>query len=136
MKSARAIIIAAGFLLFAMSAFLLFEPGNDPTGFFVYTPSLAVLNQENNAGVGESLAIEFITKGARDLEITSSGGEVEFLGLKCGGEVIDLKPRKSINYQGYSCKENSKVIVKIVSKEAELNIKFGEDSQTAKNSAS
>ncbi len=136
MRFSKAVWIIAGFALFLASAFMLFEPGNDPTGFFVYTPSLAVLNPENDAAVGEELEIEFMTKGEKELSVSASKGDVDFLGLECGGRKIEIDPSKSITYGDYGCKENSKIALKVLSQEAEVTIRFGSDSQIAKNSAS
>ncbi len=136
MKIIKIVLITIGFFIFLASAFLLFEPGNDPTGFFAYTPSIAIMNINNNVEVNDNLEVEFITRGTKDLEITAAKGDVEFLGLGCDGETINFDPSRSINYPKYNCRKNSKVVVKILSGEVEVDINFGGNSQIAKNSAS
>ncbi len=137
MGSLKVIAIIGGFVLFFASAFLLFEPGNDPTGFFVYTPSLAVFNYDNNEGVGENLEVEFITKGEEDLRIISLSGEVEFVRLKCGDRALNPSVDGNImEYKNYNCKENGKAAVRILSQNAEIEFKFGNDRQIVKNTVS
>ena len=58
------------------------------------------------------------------------------MGLQCGEDMINWDPSESITYKRYSCKENSKVMLEILSEEGEIIIRFGEDSQIAKNSPS
>ena len=86
----RKIVFAIlGFTLFMLSAFLLFEPSGNPTGLFVYTPSLAIININNNVKVGDTLNIEFMTKGTKDLMFKTEG--LNLLDLTCNGKSFGKK---------------------------------------------
>lgn len=131
MKILKLLLIIIGFLLFFISAFLMFEPGNDPTGLFVYSPGLAVKTIENNAAVGSTLIIEFMTLGTNNLTITALEGDIEIVELKCNS--LKIEPSADNFYHDYSCKEYSSLSVIPKSKESVFEIKFGHDSQKIKN---
>ncbi|MEE9525012.1 MAG: hypothetical protein V3V78_00200 [Candidatus Woesearchaeota archaeon] len=126
MKIIKALFIILGFVLFLLSAFLLFEPSSSPTGFFVYTPNLAIINTNNNVPLNSNLEIEFITKGTNDLTIN-----VDILELRCNDKFIG----KSNEFKDYRCDETSSLTAKILSRKTEINIKFGNNIQQAINIA-
>jgi len=128
MKLSRLIFIVISFTIFILSGILLFEPGSSPTGHFVYTPNIAIINQQNHAPLNQNLEIEFITKGTNDLQVTSSG-EMELIELRCENKVIGNK----LKYKNYTCKGNSFLVVKILSENLKLDFKFGNNIQQATN---
>ena len=129
MKTVKIILTILGFVLFFFSVFVLFEPSDNPTGFFVYTPSIAIINPSNNQPLNSNLEIEFMTKGTNDLTITAKTGEMKVIGLKCNDEVMG----NTLEYQDYKCGENSILLVKVLSKDLELEFKFGNNIQQATN---
>lgn len=136
-KAVKLILIIFAFALFLASAFILFEPGNDPTGFFVYAPGLAVVNHKNNQPLNSNLKIEFMTKGTNDLIITSLTGNMEFLELNCNNQKLaPAANNKDITYKGYKCDKHSFVLIKVLSEELKLQFKFGNEIEHTHNSAS
>jgi len=129
------IFILIGFILFASSSFILFEPSADPTGFFVYTPSIAVINPDNAQPVGSIIEISFITKGTNNLTVEAVKGSAELLELRCDAKIIAEGSSAAISYEGYKCEKGSSVAVKILSKETEIEFRFGKDVQQARNLA-
>ena len=136
MKFFKIILIPLGFIIFFISALVLFEPSSDPTGFFVYTPSLAVINYENNQPLNSNLKIEFMTTGTNDLIITSLTGDMKVVGLKCGNTVLNpVSEGNSAFYEGYQCKENSFLLVQILSEKLDIELRFGKEIQQVQNIA-
>lgn len=130
MSHSRNLFIIAAFSLFAVSAFLLFQPFQDPTGKFAYTPGLAVVDSSYSVD-GESLtSIEFITTGKDDLEI-SSDHDFELISLSCGSRKIHPKSYDPLEFPGYSCDVNSVLDAKLLSKETRFYLKFGSDVQVS-----
>lgn len=130
MKLTTAMLTILGFGLFFLSAFLLFEPNNSPTGFFAYTPSLAIVNTDNNVPINSNLEIEFITKGTNDLTITPLGN-MEFLELKCNNQIMST----SMEHKDYNCNGDSSLTVKVLSRKLEIELKFGDAIQQTINIA-
>jgi hypothetical protein len=128
MKLSKIIIITLGFGLFILAAFSLFEPSASPTGFFVYTPGIAIINPINHAGLNSNLEIEFITKGTNDLKILPSGA-AEIVELRCDDKVAGY----GLEYKDYSCDGSSYLVVRVLSERVELDIKFGDKTQQAIN---
>jgi len=136
MKFINIILIIIGFILFFISAFILFEPSNGPTGFFVYVPSLAIVNPDNNVPLNSNLEVEFMTKGTNDLAINPSEGDIKFIELKCGDKkVIPALDNEKIMFKDYHCQDDSKVTVKILSTKVILEFKFGNKVQQVQNIA-
>ena len=136
MRLIKIILITLSFLLFFASAFILFEPGNDPTGFFVYLPSIAIINPNNNISLNSNLEIDFITKGTNDLTITSLKGKMEFIELRCNNQILTPVTEKNmIIYKDYHCNDNSIISVKVLSRELNLDFRFGNNIQKAHNKA-
>ena len=136
MKLIKIILITLGFLLFFASSFILFEPGKNPTGCFMYIPSLAVINPNNNILLNSTLEIDFLTKGTNDLIITSLKGNMEFIKLRCNNQI--LKPNieeNKITYKDYHCNDNSIISIKVLSRELDLDFRFGNNIQKAQNKA-
>jgi len=134
MKLLKPIIITLLFALFLVSAFLLFEPSDSPSGYFTYTPALAVFNSENNAELNSNLEIRFLTKSTNDLEISPIIGNTEFISLKCQDKEKDFSvDQERLVSPSYTCPSESSIIVKILSPKTELNIKFGQEIQSAEN---
>ncbi len=133
-KYIKILFIVLGSILFAISAFMLFEPSTDPTGFFTYMPNIEVINSENAVQLNSNLDIEFITSGTKDLTITKINGNMQFVGLRCGTQKLDiLTANEAIEYEDYACKETSFLTVKVLSTELDLDIKFGGNMQQVKN---
>jgi len=131
-KTVKFFFITGGFFLFTLSAFLLFEPSTNPTGFFVYTPTLAIVNSNNNIPVNSNLEIQFMTKGTNDLIITPLGN-IKFLELRCNDNVLITN---NLHYKDYNCDGDSYLLVKVLSSKVELEFKFGNNIQQAINIAS
>ncbi len=132
MKLIKLIFIITCFSVFVLSGFLLFEPGIlSPTGHFVYTPNLAIINPQNNVHLDNDLEIGFITKGTNNLTITSSG-KMDLIELRCGNTTVG----KNIYYRDYTCSENNILKVKILSENLKVNINFGDSTQPASNTVS
>ena len=136
MKTTKIILITVGFALFFLSMVLLFEPTNGPTGFFVYTPNLAIINYNNNVPLDNNLEIEFMTRGTNNLTIIPAMGEIEFLELKCNNQLLSpFMEDNVIVVKDYYCEDNSHLLVKVLSKELSLELKFGDRIQAVKNTA-
>ena len=135
MKLLRIILITFGFGIFLLAAIIIFEPTNGPTGFFVYTPTLAIVNQENNAALDSNLEIAFLTKGEYDLLVSKESGEMEFLELRCGKETVASSFNEEVIYRDYHCLETSYLIARVLSQQASLKFEFGNEIQTAENIA-
>ena len=137
MKLWKIMIATFGFAFFLLSAILLFEPTNGPTGFFVYTPTLAIVNNENNAGLDDNLAIEFMTKGINDLTVSFPEEGADFLELRCDGNKLQpVLENNEIVYRDYNCKKTGFLEVKVLSHETVIRFKFGNDVQEARNTVS
>ncbi|MBR9692098.1 hypothetical protein GOV06_04925 [Candidatus Woesearchaeota archaeon] len=130
MKLVKIILTTSGFALFLLSIFVLFEPTDSPTGFFAYTPNLAIINSNNNIQLNSDLEIEFITKGKNDLTIIPLG-DMKMIGLRCGDIIIG----NSLEYKDYECKKDSFLVVKILSEELKIGLKFGNNVQYSENTA-
>ncbi|MBD3354539.1 hypothetical protein GF361_00980 [Candidatus Woesearchaeota archaeon] len=130
MKFTKLIFIIISFSMFVLSGFLLFEPGtlSSPTGHFVYTPSLAVINSQNNIPLDQDLEIEFITKGTNNLTIMPSG-KMKLIELRCK----NITMGKKMEYEDYSCSGNNVLKVKILSENLKINIRFGDMTQPVLN---
>ncbi|MBW2966584.1 hypothetical protein KY342_05760 [Candidatus Woesearchaeota archaeon] len=137
MKITKTILIAIGFILFFITALLLFEPNTDPTGFFViYSPSMAVINNINNQPLNSNLEISFMTSGTKDLTITSLNGNFDFIELRCNNKLLNPAVQQGkIIYKDYNCKGKSLLTIKILSKELNLRFQFGDIMQQVKNTA-
>ncbi len=137
MKTIKTISIIFGFAVFFISAFLLFEPSRNPTGFFVYTPYLEIINQEKYEPLNSELKIGIITIVTYNLVITTLKGDMEFIELRCGDKILNpLVKGNKIIYNDYSCKGNGFLLVKILSKELNLESRFGEKIQQVQNTVS
>ena len=126
------IFIIIGLLLFILCMFGLFEPSIDPTGFFVYTPRIAVFNPSNSQPVNNSLEISFMTRGTNDLIITPLKGSMKILELRCGSQIVG---KGSSKYKDYKCRDKSTITVKVLSKEVKIGLRFGRSIQQAENIA-
>lgn len=126
MKITKPILIILGFCVFALSAFLLFEPGASPTGYFAYTPSFAIINPSDNISLNHKIEIKFITKGTNDLQIISSK-KIESIELICEEKIIG----KKLKYEDYNCRGMSILRFKAISKNTKIDIKFGNRTQQA-----
>ncbi len=134
MKFSTIILIVIGLLLFTLCMFGLFEPSTDPTGFFVYTPRIAILNPGNSQPINSSLEIGFITRGTNELAITPLKGNAEILELKCNDKILN-KGGNNLVYKDYKCKGDSIAIIKILSGDLNLEFRFGKETQQARNTA-
>jgi hypothetical protein len=136
MKTIKIISIIVGFILFFIISIMLFEPNTDPTGLFTYVPALAVINNNNNVPLNNNLEIVFITSSKNDLTITSLTGEMEFVELRCNDQTLNpVVDKDKIIYKDYNCRGNSVLLVKVLSKELNLEFKFGKKIQQAQNTA-
>ena len=133
MSFAKAAFIVIGFAIFLVTAFTLFEPGNDPTGFFAYTPSIAVINHDNSMPLNSNLRIDFITRGTNDLAVSVLEGDASFIGVGCGNKMTPVAGDKKLEYKSYSCKEQGHLSAKMLSKEVILEISFGNSVQQVRN---
>ena len=117
------LVVTVGFILFGLSAFMLFEPSSDPTGHFVYISDLAIFNPDNAEPLNSNLEIAFITKGNMELQVATVVGETEFVSLTCDGEIFSPVVReKVIIMKDYHCYGKGIVTVKIVSQEVVLEL--------------
>ncbi|MBD3248897.1 hypothetical protein GF336_02515 [Candidatus Woesearchaeota archaeon] len=136
MEITKIFLIFISFAVFLASSIVLFEPGNDPTGYFSYVSGLGVMNPENNLPVGEMLEIKFITKGEKDLEAKGIDGDFDILGLRCGEmKVQPMIEADEMHHNDYRCDSESVLTVKVLSDNVKIGLKFGKDIQYAKNSA-
>ena len=137
MKTLKTALIVFGFVLFFLSAVMLFEPNNNLTGFFVYVPNLAIINNDNSQPLNSNLEISFMTGGTNDLTITPLTGEMRFIELRCDDKImIPAVDGNKIIYEDYHCQSNGFLLVKLLSKELNLEFKFGSKIQQVKNIAS
>lgn len=133
MKYPRLILTIVGFFLFFTTALFLFEPSYDPTGMFVYTPSLAIIDISNDVPINTILDVQFVTEGTKDLVIFSNS---KFVELECNKQKI--KPDSTthaIVFNDYSCPYTSELSLNIIHKETNIDVQFGTDSQKAINVA-
>ena len=129
-------IAIAGFLIFFVAAVMLFEPGEGPTGFFVSTTSLAIKDYKNSAELNNNLNIDFTTKGTNDLTITASKGDMQFIELRCNNQLLNPSVQGSkIEYKNYNCDQNSLLIVKVLSKELNIDFRYSNELQQVTNIA-
>lgn len=138
MRFFKAAAVLMGFLLFAASGFLLFEPGADPTGFFAYAPGFVAINPFNHVAEGEVLEAELITRGTKDLSLYVVSGEAEFLELRCGDKMKypDLSDsEETFIFEEYSCEEKSTALFRISSVNSEIIASFGREKKAIINSA-
>ena len=120
MKFTKILFVVFGSFLFLISAFALFEPGFSPIGCFICMDQLVIINNMNDNAIGSDLEVNFIAKGKGDLVIENLEGNIEFVKLKCGGEVLD-------------CNNNGALIVKILSKKVILEFEFENQKQIVQN---
>ena len=115
----------------------MFEPSSDPTGFFVYAPSLAIMNPDNHQQLNSILEINFITSGTNDLAVTLQKGSIKFIELKCNSQLLaPVIEDNKLFYKGYACSGNGQLSVKILSRETRLELAFGSKKQQVQNIAS
>ena len=134
MRTIKIISIIIGFILFFITAVMIFEPNSDPTGFFAYIPSIAVINSNNNIPLDNDLGIAFITNGKNDLIITPMSGDMKFIELRCNDQILNpVVDEGRIIYKDYNCRGNGFLLIGILSRELNLEFKFGDGIQQVQN---
>ncbi len=131
----KILVITLSFAVFFASSFMLFEPGNDPTGYFGYVSGIGIINPRNNVPVGSVLEVKFLTDGKGDLRADTVEGDLQFLELRCGDERIEpVMAGNHISYKDYKCEDESVLSVKVLSENIDIRLKFGRGVQHIKNS--
>ena len=134
-KIGKVIFLICAFVLFFLSIFLIFEPGNNITGFFAYIPSIAVVNEYNHVPINDNLEINFITKGTSDL-IISKKGDMKFIELRCGENILNPEINENeIRYDNFHCLGFGSIKIKVLSKELILEFKFDDALKDIQNIA-
>lgn len=137
MKTSKILLALAGFVIFFVGAFFLFNGSADMmTGSFIYSPDINIINQNNNIALNSNLNIDFTTTGIFDLVITPLKGEAQFIELKCNAQLQNpISKGKRVIYENYNCNGRSSISFKVQSNEIELEFGFGNKLEYANNIA-
>jgi len=75
-----------------------------------------------------------MTAGTKDLTITSLTGKMQFIELRCKDRILNpAVDEGKITYKDYNYRDKGVLLVKVLSEELNLEFKFGNIIQSAKN---